>query len=121
MPYAHICFNAAKLGIRLGYKKISVIEFGVAKGAGLLSLENYCKKIERITGVEIDIYGFDTGKGLTEPKDFRDMRDHWQKGFFSLLSSPSVVFFLSSSLPRFIGEAETFFCFLLFRQLEPHS
>jgi len=84
MPYAHICFNAAKLGKRLGYKKISVIEFGVAKGAGLLSLENYCKKIEKITGVEIDIYGFDTGKGLTEPKDFRDMPYHWQKGFFSM-------------------------------------
>lgn len=84
MPYAHICFNAAKLGKQLGYDKISVIEFGVAQGAGLISLEYYSEEIEKITGVKIDVYGFDTGEGLPEPKDYRDLPYHWQKGFFSM-------------------------------------
>ena len=47
MQYAYICFNAAKLGKKLGYKKISVIEYGVAGGQGLLILEKYIKEIEK--------------------------------------------------------------------------
>ena len=84
MPYAYICFNAAKLAKRLGYNRISVIEYGVGEGAGLLSLEEYSKEIEKIFGIQIDIYGFDSGKGLPEPTDYRDLPYHWKKGFFSM-------------------------------------
>jgi len=84
MPYAYICFNAARLGKKLGYKKISVIEYGVAGGRGLLILEKYITEIEKYFNIEIDIYGFDTGEGLPEPIDYRDLPYHWKKGFYSM-------------------------------------
>jgi hypothetical protein len=82
--YAYCCFHAAILASKLGHKKISVIEFGCAGGAGLIALEMICKKVSKITGVEIEIYGFDTGEGLPEPKGYRDLPYHWQKGFFKM-------------------------------------
>ena len=84
MPYAYICFNAAKLAKKLGYKKISVIEYGAGEGSGLLSLEEYTNEIEKILGVQIDIYGFDTGQGLSKPVDYRDLPYHWKEGFFPM-------------------------------------
>ena len=84
MQYAYICFHAAKLGKRLGYKKISVIEYGVAGGQGLLLLEEHVKEIEKYFNIEIDIYGFDSGEGLPEPVDYRDLPYHWKKGFYSM-------------------------------------
>ena len=36
MNYAYICYNAAKLAKKLDYDRISVIEYGVAAGRGLL-------------------------------------------------------------------------------------
>ena len=84
VPYAYICFNAALLAKKLGYERISVIEYGVGEGSGLLSLEEYTEQIEKILGIQIDIYGFDTGQGLPKPKDYRDLPYHWKEGFFSM-------------------------------------
>ena len=84
MQYAYICFHAARLGKKLGYKKISVIEYGVAGGQGLLILEEHIKEIEKYFNIEIDIYGFDTGEGLPTPCDYRDLPYHWKKGFYSM-------------------------------------
>jgi len=84
MQYAYICFNAAKLGKQLGYKKISVVEYGVAGGQGLLILEKHVKEIESYFNIEIEIYGFDTGEGLPEPTDYRDLPYFWKKGFFQM-------------------------------------
>jgi hypothetical protein len=82
--YAYCCFHAAVLASKLGHKKMSVIEFGCAGGRGLIALENICHKVSEITGIEIEIYGFDTGEGLPEPKGYRDLPYHWQKGFFAM-------------------------------------
>ena len=84
MQYAYICFHAAKLGKKLGYKKISIIEYGVAGGQGLLILEEHIKEIEKYFDIEIDVYGFDTGEGLPDPIDYRDLPYHWKKGFYSM-------------------------------------
>ena len=51
---------------RLGLKAISVIEFGVAGGNGLLFLDRLSPRVEQATGVKIEVYGFDTGMGLPE-------------------------------------------------------
>ena len=59
--------HAAHLAKVLGIKRISVIEFGVAGGNGLVSLENIAQEVERLLGVGIDVYGFDTGVGLPKP------------------------------------------------------
>tara|TARA_B100000029_G_scaffold240200_1_gene237374 strand:+ start:7075 stop:7911 length:837 start_codon:yes stop_codon:yes gene_type:complete len=82
MYYAYICYNSAKLAKQLGKKKISVIEYGVASGRGLLILEEYADEIEKLLGVQLEVYGFDMGSGLPKPKDYRDLPHHWKEGFF---------------------------------------
>jgi hypothetical protein len=64
-----------------GIPEISVIEFGVGSGHGLLALEKYAVAVEQETSVRIAVYGFDTGKGL--PKTYGEYRDHpdyWKGG-----------------------------------------
>jgi len=84
MQYAFICFNAAKLAKKLGYNQISIIEYGVAGGLGLLILEEHAAEIEKFFNINIDIYGFDSEEGLPEPKDYRDLPYHWKKGFYPM-------------------------------------
>jgi len=64
--------------------KISALEFGVAGGRGLLALEALCPEIEKAYGVEIEIWGFDTGEGLPEPEDYRDLPYIWKAGFYRM-------------------------------------
>jgi len=82
--YGYCVWNAALLARRLGVPKISVIEFGVAGGNGLVSLEQHALATTEALGVGIEIYGFDTGQGLPEPIDFRDLPYHWKSGFFAM-------------------------------------
>ena len=65
------------LGKVLGLKQVSVIEFGVAGGAGLLALEHIAATVEQLIDIRINVYGFDTGKGLPKPKDYRDCPNIW--------------------------------------------
>lgn len=82
--YGYCLYNGALLAKKLGLRRISVLEFGVAGGRGLLSLENHAREIERALEIDIDIYGFDTGKGLPKPLDYRDLPYHWKEGFFNM-------------------------------------
>lgn len=82
--YAFIMYQAAQLAARLGHKRVSVLEFGVAGGNGLLAMEHHAEAIERLFPVTFEIYGFDTGGGLPEPKDYRDLPYLWQAGFFAM-------------------------------------
>ena len=52
MHYAYICYNAAKLAKQLNYDRISVIEYGVAGGRGLLILEQYAEEIKKLLGIK---------------------------------------------------------------------
>jgi len=86
--YGYIIYQAASLARRLGWSRISVIEFGVAGGAGLLCMERHAALIEKMMpGVKIEIYGFDTGAGLPPPADYRDLPYHWKGGFFAMDAS----------------------------------
>jgi hypothetical protein len=82
--YGYCLYNSAKLAKRLGYPKMSAIEFGVAGGNGLLSMENHAEEISRLLGIEIEIYGFDTAEGLPRPIDYRDLPYHWKEGFYKM-------------------------------------
>lgn len=82
--YAYATLRAAELAKKLGIPRISILEFGVAGGNGLLNLEYHAREVEKLTAVAIDIYGFDTGEGLPPPKDFRDLPYHWKPGFFRM-------------------------------------
>jgi len=82
--YAYGTFYAALQAQALGINKISVIEFGVAGGNGLLALEKITGLVSQDTGIEIDIYGFDTGTGMPAAVDYRDMPYVWKPGFFKM-------------------------------------
>lgn len=82
--YGYCLYQGAVLAKKLGLTRISVLEFGVAGGRGLLNLEYHAGEIERALGIEIEIYGFDTGKGLPRPIDYRDLPYHWKEGFFAM-------------------------------------
>ncbi len=82
--YAYCLLQAADQARRLGIKRISSIEFGVAAGHGLIMLEKHAEQISHITGVKIDVYGFDKGVGLPAPADYKDLPYIWQKGFYKM-------------------------------------
>jgi hypothetical protein len=65
--------HGAHLAKTLGYTHLSVAEFGVAGGKGLLALERAAERVEALFGVTIDVHGFDTGAGLPKPSDYRDL------------------------------------------------
>jgi len=82
--YAYGVFWAALTARRLGTPRISVMEFGVAGGRGLLALESLAAEVESATGVGIDVYGFDTGEGMPRPQDYRDLPHIWNQGFYKM-------------------------------------
>ncbi len=87
LPRAHYayCMYCASLEARsLGYDIISVLEFGVGAGHGLLDAEYHKHWIEKVLGIKIKIYGFDLGTGLPRPLDHRDMPYIWQEGFYKM-------------------------------------
>lgn len=75
---------AASMAQALGYRRISAIEFGVAAGNGLLAMEQLADYASERSGVAIDVYGFDTGTGLTEPMDYRDLPQLWSRGDYEM-------------------------------------
>ena len=78
--YARALLQAAHLAKSIGRTHISAIEFGVASGNGLVSMEIYAREVQKLTGVNIDVYGFDAGKGLFPPADYRDCPNSWVSG-----------------------------------------
>jgi len=82
--YGYCVYHAARMAARLGHDRITVIEFGVAGGNGLVVLEEHAERVGREIGIEVDVVGFDLGTGLPEPADFRDMPNVWQSGFYRM-------------------------------------
>jgi hypothetical protein len=83
--YAYGVQQGAFLASRLGLPAISVIEFGVAGGRGLLALEEIARLAARAYGVEIEVYGFDRAVGLPKSADYyRDLPYTWQAGFYAM-------------------------------------
>jgi hypothetical protein len=82
--YAFGVYHAADLACRLELPRMSVIEFGVAGGRGLLELERLADEVGRHFGVDISVFGFDTGQGMPEPEDYRDLPYYWDAGFYRM-------------------------------------
>jgi len=82
--YGHCLLQAAQLARTLGHSRIAAIEFGVAGGNGLVALEQHAEHVRKETGVEVATYGFDTGRGMPPPIDYRDMPYLWQEGYFAM-------------------------------------
>jgi hypothetical protein len=76
--------RAADVAKYFGKKQVTVVEFGVASGNGLLNMINLAPEIEKETGVELRIVGFDTGKGLPPVKGYKDHPELWNSGDFAM-------------------------------------
>jgi hypothetical protein len=72
------------LGKVLNMNRVSVIEFGVAGGAGLLAMEHIAESIEEMLNIKIDIYGFDRGTGIPKSQGYRDLPNLWLDGQFPM-------------------------------------
>jgi hypothetical protein len=64
--------RAADNALWEGIQEVTVVEFGVASGAGLMNLCRLAERVTRETGVKFRIAGFDSGTGMPEPRDYRD-------------------------------------------------
>jgi hypothetical protein len=82
--HAYALLRAADDAKNLGLKSITVIEFGVASGAGLLNICDISQRVTKITGIEFDIIGFDTGGGMPAPESYRDHPDLYAKEDFPM-------------------------------------
>jgi hypothetical protein len=82
--YLYGVLHAARLASVLQIPAISVLEFGVAGGQGLIALEKASQYVEEEFGMRLDVYGFDSGHGLPKPTDFRDCPNLFLEGQFPL-------------------------------------
>lgn len=82
--YAYGLARAAAEAQGLGHSGMTVLEFGVAGGNGLVAMEEYADYVARTSGLRIDVVGFDTGRGLPAPVDYRDAPHLWAPGDFNM-------------------------------------
>ena len=112
--YAYTAVRASELAVRLGYREVTWIEFGVAGGNGLIALEEIKSAVEQLLPISVNIVGFDMGSGLPSPVDYRDLPYHWRGGFYEmdvprlkakLKSSTLVLGPVAETLPEYFASA----------------
>ena len=85
MHYAVCIWAAAQEAKRLGHDAVSVIEFGVAGGNGLLEAQMHAREISRLLGIHIEVYGFDIGTGLPVIENaVENMGNIFKSGLFKM-------------------------------------
>ena len=82
--YSYGVYRAAEEAKHLGLSAIRVIECGVAGGNGLVALESAASEISQNPGIEIAVFGFDSGMGMPEPVDYRDVPHLWGAGLYRM-------------------------------------
>lgn len=97
--------KAADYAKRLGLRRLTVVEFGVAAGAGLMNLAEVGAQVTEETGIDFRIVGFDTGVGMPPPRDFRDHPELYQVGDYQM-DEAALRKRLPSSVELVIGEVE---------------
>lgn len=88
--------TAADEAVDADQDRVTVMEFGVADGAGLLNLCELGRRITKATGVEFEIIGFDSGSGMPPYRDYRDHPEMYQPGWYKMQNPDA----LRRALPR---------------------
>jgi hypothetical protein len=83
-PYAYGVLQAARLAQRRDVDTVTLIELGVASGAGLMNMAEIARHVGDELGVTFRLYGFDTGSGMPAARDYRDHPEYYQKGDFQM-------------------------------------
>ena len=114
--YAYGVRRAVTAAASLGYEAVTVIEFGVAGGNGLVALEQHARIIGGAHGVRVDVLGFDTGMGMPRPVDYRDQPHYWSEGYYRmdqaalrarLRAAEIVLGDVATAVPRYLDEHRT--------------
>jgi hypothetical protein len=84
--YAYGMLRATGLARYLGLKRVTICEFGVATGNGLIAMIEHADRLERETGIGFRIVGFDTGAGLPQIADYKDHPELWSPGDFTMVN-----------------------------------
>jgi hypothetical protein len=82
--YLYGMLRAADVAKYFGKKHVTVVEFGVASGAGLLNMISLGSAVEKETGIKLRIVGFDTGRGLPTVQGYKDHPELWNAGDFAM-------------------------------------
>lgn len=108
LRHHHACglLYAADEAKALGLSQVTLLEFGVAAGAGILNMADVARQVSRVTGVEFEIYGFDTGKGMPPPQSALDHPELYQAGDF-IMDVDRLQASLPSNVHLIIGPIET--------------
>ncbi|MGH7707498.1 MAG: hypothetical protein ACREQ5_08140 [Candidatus Dormibacteria bacterium] len=104
--YAFCLLQAAEFAKDEGQRSVTVIEFGVAAGAGLMNLCEIASKISRLTDVDFQIFGFDSGKGMPSPRDYRDHPEAFREGSFPLVDPAALVEALPPNARLILGDIQ---------------
>lgn len=75
---------AGRISRALQIQRIAALEFGVAGGNGLIALESAAAVTADLLGVDVESFGFDTGTGMPEPVDHRDVPWVIKEGYFPM-------------------------------------
>lgn len=82
--HAYSLLKAADEAAARNIRVLTVVELGVAAGAGLLNICEIARRVTAETGVEFRVVGFDTGEGMPPPQDYRDHPELYKEGWFPM-------------------------------------
>jgi len=82
--YAFPILYVADAAKRLRIPRVTLVEFGVANGAGLLNMCRIAERTREAVGIDFRVVGFDTGAGMPPAVDYRDLPDVFQEGDFPM-------------------------------------
>jgi hypothetical protein len=102
--YSYGILAAADLAKSHNINKISIIEFGVASGNGLLNMCYIANKVTKLTGVEFEIFGFDSGQGMPAPLDYRDHPEKYFTGDFPPIDQDKLIANLPKNAKLILGD-----------------
>ncbi len=100
---AYGILKAADFARSLNIRTVSLIEFSVASGAGLLNMARIASQVTLATGVSFKLYGFDSGQGMPPARDHRDHPDLYQQGDFAM-NQDALKQVLPANVQLIIGE-----------------
>jgi hypothetical protein len=100
---AYSIFKAADFARGQNIRTVSLIEFGVGSGTGLLNMARIAGQVTRATGVSFKLYGFDSGQGMPPARDYRDHPDLYQQGDFAM-NQDALKKVLPANVQLIIGE-----------------
>ena len=83
-PYAYSVLKAARFAKYRDIDTVSLLEFGVASGAGLMNMAEIARNVGKELGMDFRLYGFDTGQGMPPARDYRDHPEYYQQGDFRM-------------------------------------